>query len=155
MNLGRALLAGAVAGAAGTTALNAVTYLDMAVRGRPASSVPETAVTKLSEKAGVPIPGDEETRGNRLSGLGPLTGLLTGISVGVVLGVARAAGWRPGQALGTVAAGAGAMAGTDGPMTALGVTQPRTWSAADWVSDAIPHLAYGAVTAYALERLDS
>jgi len=31
---------GAVAGAAGTTALNAVGYADMALRGRPASSVP-------------------------------------------------------------------------------------------------------------------
>jgi hypothetical protein len=35
MSIGRGLLAGAVAGAAGTTALNAVTYLDMAIRGRP------------------------------------------------------------------------------------------------------------------------
>ena len=32
----RGLLRGAAAGAAGTTALNTVTYLDMVVRGRPA-----------------------------------------------------------------------------------------------------------------------
>ncbi len=35
----RRLLLGAAAGAAGTTALDAVTYLDMALRGRPASSL--------------------------------------------------------------------------------------------------------------------
>jgi len=26
------------------------------------------------------------------------------------------------------------------------VTDPRTWSAADWISDLLPHLAYGVVT---------
>ena len=35
---------GAVAGAMGTAALNAVTYLDMAVRGRPSSQVPAHTV---------------------------------------------------------------------------------------------------------------
>ena len=39
------------------------------------------------------------------------------------------------------------MAGSDGPLMALGVSDPRTWSAADWASDAAPHLAYGLVTA--------
>jgi hypothetical protein len=41
--LGKALK-GAMAGAAGTTALNAVTYMDMVVRGRGASSTPEQVV---------------------------------------------------------------------------------------------------------------
>lgn len=49
----RGLMAGAAAGAAGTTALNAVTYLDMAWRARPASQTPEQAVEKLAERAGV------------------------------------------------------------------------------------------------------
>jgi hypothetical protein len=31
-------------------------------------------------------------------------------------------------------------------MTVLGVTDPRTWSASDWMSDVVPHVAYGAVT---------
>ena len=65
------VLRGAAAGAAGTTALNAVTYLDMAGRGRGASSTPELTVEKLAEKAHVAIPGDEETRQNRVQGLGP------------------------------------------------------------------------------------
>ena len=40
---------GALAGAAGTTALNAATYLDMALRGRPASDSTEQLVEKTSE----------------------------------------------------------------------------------------------------------
>ena len=147
-------LLGAAAGAAGTTALNAVTYVDMAVRGRPSSSTPETTVERLSETTGIPIPGDEDTRQNRVSGLGPLTGLLAGVGVGALLGVARARGWRPGLAAGTAAATVGALVGTNGPMTVLGVTDPRDWPVSSWVADVVPHLAYGAVTAVVLERLD-
>jgi hypothetical protein len=44
------------------------------------------------------------------------------------------------------------MAGANGPMTALGVTDPRTWAAADRVADVVPHLAYGLVTAAAYGR---
>ena len=43
-----------------------------------------------------------------------------------------------------LAAGA---AGTTGPMALLGVTDPRRWPASSWVSDLVPHLAYGLVTA--------
>src|SRR5580693_9675460 len=100
-SLTRGLLAGAAAGAAGTTALNAVTYLDMALRGRPASDSPEETVDKLSEATGVSVPGDEQTRANRVAGLGPLTGLLAGVGTGVVLGVLRAAGAKPGVAIGS------------------------------------------------------
>jgi hypothetical protein len=46
----------------------------------------------------------------------------------------------------------GAMALTDGTMSFLGVTDPRSWSMTDWASDLVPHLAYGFVTAVALER---
>lgn len=80
MNKHRQLaLLGAAAGAAGTTALNMLTYVDMAARSRPASSTPETTAEKLSEVAHVPISGDEETRENRIAGLGPLTGQLAGV----------------------------------------------------------------------------
>jgi hypothetical protein len=46
------------------------------------------------------------------------------------------------------------MAATNGPMVVLGVTDVRTWSAADWLSDAVPHLAYGVVTTAVLDALD-
>jgi hypothetical protein len=39
-------------------------------------------------------------------------------------------------------------------MTVLGITDPRTWSRADWISDLAPHLAYGAITAGVLHGLD-
>src|SRR3954464_15373311 len=79
-------LRGAAAGAAASTALNAVTYLDMAVRGRGTSSTPEDTVEKLAEKAHVPIPGEGEKRQNRVQGLGSLTGLAAGVGVGVLAG---------------------------------------------------------------------
>ncbi|WP_169797062.1 hypothetical protein [Peterkaempfera griseoplana] len=39
-----------------------------------------------------------------------------------------------------------AMSAADMPTARLGVTDPRGWSAADWLSDAVPHLVYGLVT---------
>ena len=36
------------------------------------------------------------------------------------------------------------------PMAAIGVTGPRTWSRADWLSDAVPHLVYGIAAAAGL-----
>jgi hypothetical protein len=152
MRLADGILNGVMAGAAGTTALNAATYLDMAARGRSSSSGPEDTVEKLAEKSSVQIPGDQESRGNRVSGLGALNGILSGVVVGSALGALRSAGWRPGV-LGTgLIATLGAMALTDGVMSGLGVTDPRSWSTTDWASDVVPHLAYGFVTAVGLER---
>jgi hypothetical protein len=39
-------------------------------------------------------------------------------------------------------------------MTALGVTDPRTWSASSWLSDVVPHAAYAVAAAATLEALD-
>jgi hypothetical protein len=139
------LLRGAAAGAAGTTALNATTYLDMVVRGRGTSSTPEQTVEKLAQKAGVTIPGDEQTRQNRVAGLGPITGLVAGVGVGALTGLARALGLRTSPLVGTGLVTAVVLVSTNGPMTVLGVTDPRTWSRADWVADVVPHLAYSAV----------
>jgi hypothetical protein len=149
----RGAAAGAAAGAAGTTALNAVTYLDMALRGRPSSGTPAQTVEKLAGRAHIDIPGEGSTRDNRIEGIAPLTGLATGVGIGLLLGLVRAAGWRPGPVGGTTLAAAVALVGANGPMTLLGVTDPRTWSAADWVADLVPHLAYGAVTATVLDGL--
>jgi len=43
----------------------------------------------------------------------------------------------------------------DGPMTVLGVTDPRTWPASSWAADLTPHLAYGVVTAATMSALDA
>lgn len=150
----RGALRGAAAGAAGTTALNGVTYLDMALRGRPGSDTPEETVRALSEKTGIPVPGEGDERDNRVSGLGPLTGLVAGIGTGALLGMVTAAGWRPGRAATAALATATAMLGSSAPMTALGITDPRTWPVSSWISDLVPHAAYGAVTAAVLYGLD-
>jgi hypothetical protein len=148
------VLRGAAAGAAGTTALNAVTYLDMTVRGRGSSSTPEQAVEALAEKAHVLIPGDEEKRQNRVQGLGPLTGLVAGVGVGVLVGLVRAAGFRSQPLVGTALTTVGVLIGSNGPMTVLGITDPRTWSTTDWISDVVPHLAYGAVVKTTMDAFD-
>jgi hypothetical protein len=139
------MVRGAAAGAAATTALNAVTYLDMVVRGRGTSSTPEDTVEKMAAKAGVTIPGDEEKRQNRVQGLGPLMGLAAGIGVGVLSGLARASGFRSSKPVGITLTTLVVLVAANGPMTVLGVTDPRTWSATDWLSDVIPHVAYGVV----------
>lgn len=150
----KGLLRGAAAGAAGTTALNAVTYLDMAWRGRPSSSTPQQAVEELASRAGQPIPGTGEERENRLDGLGALTGVATGIGVGALAGVLRPVVLRLGPVLGPALLGAAAMAATDTSMTRLGLTDPRQWDATAWLSDAAPHLAFG-VASYATLRATS
>jgi hypothetical protein len=140
----RSILTGVVAGAAGTTALNAITYLDMVLRGRPASETPEQSVARLAELGGVPVP--EEGRENRLSGAGALLGSLTGMVVGAAYGAARATGWRPSAPIAGSAVTVGAIAAAVTPMAAIGVSNPRDWSLSDWASDVIPHIAYGWVT---------
>lgn len=148
----RGLLCGAVAGAAGTTALNAVTYLDMAVRGRGSSSTPQEMVATIAEKAGVEIPGDEETAQNRLSGLGPIAGIMAGVGTGALVGAADSLRRLPLPVAALVAA-LTAMVGADAPLAATGVSDPRSWSTTDWLSDVIPHAAYGLTTAAALRLM--
>ena len=79
---------GLAAGAVGTTLLNAVTYLDMAIRARPASSIPEQDVEVMAERAGISL-GDAEGAATRKSAIGALMGLLTGVTAGAVFGLVR------------------------------------------------------------------
>jgi hypothetical protein len=144
----RSILRGAAAGAAGATALNAVTYLDMALRARPASRTPEGTVEKVSSKAHVDVPGEGDDRDNRVSALGALAGLATGVGIGAGYGLARGLGFRPPVPVGALISAVAAMLGTNGPMAALGVSEPGEWTASDWASDVVPHLAYGLVTAW-------
>lgn len=154
-SLSRHLFHGALAGAAGTTALNAATFLDMAVRARPASSTPEQTVERGAELIGAPLPDDEDEKQARESGIGSLLGTLAGVGAGVALGALRTTG-RPSSATGTVAAAwVLAMIAGNGPMTVLGVTDPRTWRPVDWAADIIPHAAYAVVAAAALDALDT
>jgi len=137
---------GLAAGAAGTTALNAATQADMAWRARPASGAPAELVSAAADRFGVDVPGGRGERPQRLEGLGALAGTGTGLAVGGVAGVLRAAGVRLPAAIGGPLLGAAAMAATDLPLARFGVSDPRTWGAADWAADALPHLVYGVTT---------
>ncbi len=140
------IIKGAAAGMAGVTALNAVGYADMALRGRPASSTPDRVVAELAKLSGRGIPGDEDERRNRLHGLGALAGIATGVLVGAAAGGLAPAVRKLGPVLGPALVGGAAMAASDAGMAGLGVTHPRSWDAAAWLSDTLPHLAYGLVT---------
>ncbi|MFI6518015.1 hypothetical protein ACIBF1_20835 [Spirillospora sp. NPDC050679] len=134
------LLKGLIAGATGTSALNIATYLDMAVRGRGASSTPEQSVQKLADAAHLDI-GEGERAENRKQALGALLGYATGVGVGILY--APLAERRPPWPAGALGLGVLAMVGSNAPMTMLGVTDPRNWSAGSWISDIVPHMAYG------------
>lgn len=150
---------GLLAGVAGSAALNLVTYADMAVRGRPASDVPgetvERGLERLDLDLDLDLSGRRGEKANRVTALGALAGIATGAAVGVSVSLCRAAGVRLSPLSGSLLTAAAAMAAADGPAAVLGVTDPRSWTAADWASDALPHLAYGVVThgvARGLER---
>jgi hypothetical protein len=145
------LVSGLAAGAAGVTALNVVSYLDMAVRGRAASSAPAEIVETLAHRLGVDIPGGQKWQA-RVSALGALGGIGVGLIVGCGAAAVRKSGFRPHPIAGAVGAGLVAMAAADVPMAMLGVSDPRTWRARDWLADTLPHLAYGAAVEYVLDR---
>ena len=144
--IGRGLLAGAV----GTALLNAVTYLDMALTDREASSAPADTASRALEALGVTVPNGD----NRRDAYGAVAGIATGLGIGVVASVVRRAGLRLPAPVGAAAVGGLAMAATDGPMAALGVSDPRTWTAVDWTRDVLPHLAYGVGVRWTLDRTE-
>jgi hypothetical protein len=84
--------------------------------------------------------------------LGALLGYSVGIGLGAIYGAVRG---RRNLSLpvAAVALGVTAMALSDVPATAMKMTDPRRWGAAGWAADLVPHLAYGLVTAGALELL--
>jgi hypothetical protein len=137
---------GLAAGAAGTSALNIATYLDMAVRARPASETPVKDVETLAQRAGVSL-GEGEDAEQRKQGVGALMGFVTGVAGGVAYGVVHPLAKHLPRPLAAAALGLGVMAATDGISLALhNTTDPREWAPADWAADLIPHLAYGAAT---------
>ncbi|MEV6369669.1 hypothetical protein FXF53_27055 [Micromonospora sp. WP24] len=140
---------GAIAGAVGSTVLNVVTYLDMALRGRPASSTPEQVVDRVVGATHLSL-GARAT--NRRAGLGPLLGYATGVAAGVGFALVTR-GRRTPVTWASGLLGAGVMAMTDGSITVLKVSDPRTWRRSDWLADIVPHLAYGLAAAATWNRL--
>ena len=152
-------------------ALNVAAYLDMLVRGRPASKLPGDVAGRLADEVGVPLDfdleidadatdadddDDDEVSGrvaNRQEALGALLGYSNGVGIGLAYSLVRLAlpqppTWFAGAALGTLA-----MISSDYPATRLGLTDPQTWSGVDWLSDVIPHMTFGIVTAATFEAI--
>lgn len=144
---------GAIAGAVGSTVLNAVTYLDMTLRARPASNTPEESARRVAEVAHVDL-GAGDRAANRRSGLGALLGYGLGVGAGVGFALLTR-GRRMPLALASGVLGGGVMTMSDGSFAVLGVSDPRTWSRTDWLSDIIPHLAFGLAAAATWNRLRS
>lgn len=147
------IVAGSLAGMAGATALNAVTYVDQVVRARPAGDAPKKTVRALADAADLDLPGSAREVDARLEGAGPLAGLAVGIGVGAAAGLLRGVHVTVPKLLAIAVVGLGAMALSDTVMTRLGVTEPRSWTAESLAADALPHLAYGLVTVHTLHRL--
>lgn len=155
----RKVLIGTMAGALGTVALNVSTYVDMAIRGRSASSAPSHMVRVLADKAHLPLSSqgvgaNDQTAQNRESGLGALLGYVNGLGTGALYGLLRSQ-LDEEVSLPLAAAGIGlaAMSASDVPLVTLGVSNPKTWGFSGWAADIIPHLIYGLVTALAYDAL--
>jgi len=149
--IGRSLLAGA----AGIVVLDGVTYFDELVRARPPSELPMTVVQKLAQNLGISALASDEGDApkNRRSGAGPLTGYAVGLGAAVVHGMIRpATRWLPWPIAGILLGGATLVA-SEGTATALGATDWRTWTPAEWLSDIIPRTLYGLTVAYVCDRL--
>lgn len=152
------IVAGAIAGAAGTLALDVASYADMGLRGRGSSEMPGEVIRLLAQRAGIaslaaPPERTGEATKNRRTAFGALSGYAVGLSIGVVYGCARAAGAALPVELAGVVLGALAMAASDVPAVKLGATDLAAWNGAAWLSDAVPHLAYGIVTAAVAEAI--
>lgn len=141
-----ALYSGLVAGAAGTAALNAFTYLDMALRGRPGSDVPARSAERIAESLGLAL-GPNRTRA-----AGALLGYADGLAAGAAYGLLRSA-LRVPWTVGALGLAAATLAIGEGSATRLGATDWSQWSASQWVEDVLPRLVYGTVTALAMELL--
>jgi hypothetical protein len=81
---------GLVAGSVATLALEAITYGDMAVTGRPASSAPSDTAVRVAERLGIRLgEGSTDIAANRADGIGALMGHATGLVGGMLFGLTR------------------------------------------------------------------
>ncbi len=128
-------LHGLAAGAVGTLFLNAATYLDMALRGRPASPIPEENVELAARRACVSLGEDERTAAARKEGIAMLMGYAAGLAGGVALATARPAAREVPWPLAALGTGVAVMVAANAGSVAAGTTDPRTWSPAGWAAD--------------------
>lgn len=153
----RDALRGLGAGAAGTVTLNVITYGDMAIRGRPASSTPQRIAANMARWVGLlppaDMPGSNPPQAqHRETAVGALMGYATGLGVGALYGVLQPRINLPLIA-GGLAAGMLAEAASDGTAIAIAGSNPKTWGWSGWLEDIIPHAAYGLMVALVFRAL--
>lgn len=88
---------------------------------------------------------------HRRTGIGALLGHATGTGVALVYALLRGRTGSIPTPLAGVALAIAAMAVGDLPPILSGTTDPRRWGARGWLSDLVPHLVYGLVTAGAYD----
>lgn len=144
----RRLTSGAIAGAAGTAVLNAGTYIDMAVRGRPPSELPEKMVSRIASTAGIAV------EPNRRIALGALLGYADGFGIGALFGIIRPQTQHFTWFWAGIALAAATMLVSEGSATALGETNPARWPVSQWISDLLPRCFYGWITCITYDHLE-
>jgi hypothetical protein len=143
------MMTGAIAGAVGTMALDVTSYADMALRARSSSSLPAEVVKRLSRRAGFAIEND-----NRAAALGAISGYAVGVGVGLAYGALRTRIRRSPLALSALGLAIAAMAASDVPAARVGATDLKSWGFGGWISDIVPHVAYGLATAAVFDALN-
>ena len=147
----RGPVAGAIAGAVGTIALEGASYADMYGQGRPASALPARAAAQLAERLGIDLgPPDDDATDSRAAALGALLGYGLGVGAGAAFGLLTRR-WRRTSVRAALGLGAAVMVAADGPLIAQGLTDPRTWGVKGWLSDIVPHAVYGLTAATVLD----
>ena len=143
------IVAGAIAGAAGTLALNTTTYIDMLVRGRAASTLPAKVASRMADEVGIPLDFDVPEGGesklvqHREEALGALLGYANGLAIGVAYGLLRLVLPRPPTWLSGAALGSLAMAGSDYPATRLRNYQSEEVEPDQLGCRVVPHIPTG------------
>jgi len=151
----RAATLGAIAGATGNLSLEIVTYGDMLLRGRAASGVPAKLAGFLADNLGIEplataMTGEEAD--NRRSAAGALLGYALGVGLGAAYGLVRSSTTgRVATPLAGLGVGLAAMTAADASYALSGASDPAEWTTADWISDLVPHVVYGLVTAATYE----
>jgi hypothetical protein len=154
----RNIVIGAIAGAAGTVALDIATYADMAIRGRSSSNAPAKMVENAANIAHLPLSSkgvgsNDSTAQNRESGIGALLGYVNGLGTGALYGLLRPRLGDVSIPVASIVVGLAAMAESDVPLVTLRASNPKTWGFSGWAADIIPHLIYGLVTVATYEAL--
>jgi hypothetical protein len=90
---------------------------------------------------------------NRRSAAGALLGYALGIGLGGAYGLVRPILGRVSTPLAGVTVGLTAMTAADASYAVTGVSDPKTWSMADWILDLVPHVIYGLVTVATYEAI--